>query len=151
MTIQLGQIALDFEQHSSCAPIKLHIWEAPRASSSAIPKDLTPVCTTELIAVAHLTLEWGRWNVRPLGLSVNSIENHAGWEEEVPETQEQAVNFPVIAHKDRAVRSQYGMVHLASDPSLTVRSVFIIDDNKKVQLILTYPPPMGRRFEIQLQ
>jgi alkyl hydroperoxide reductase subunit AhpC len=145
MTIQLGQIAPDFEQDSSRGPIKLHDYlGASWGILFSHPKDFTPVCTTELAAVARLAPEWEKRNVKPVGLSVDSTENHAGWEKDILETQGQSLNFPVIADKDRAVANLYGMVHPESDPSLTVRSVFIIDPNKKVRLILTYPPATGR-------
>jgi len=147
MTIQLGQIAPDFAQDSSRGTIKLHDY---LGSSWGIlfshPKDFTPVCTTELAAVARLAPEWEKRNVKPVGLSVDSTENHADWEQDILETQGQSLNFPVIADKDRTVANLYGMVHPESDPSLTVRSVFIIDPNKKVRLILTYPPATGRNF-----
>jgi thioredoxin-dependent peroxiredoxin len=147
MTIQLGQIAPDFEQDSSRGVIGLHAY---LGNSWGIlfshPKDFTPVCTTELAAVARLAPEWEKRNVKPVGLSVDSTEHHADWAKDILETQGQAVNFPIIADKDRKVADLYGMVHPDSDPSLTVRSVFIIDPNKKVRLILTYPPATGRNF-----
>ncbi|WP_284947663.1 peroxiredoxin [Acidisoma cladoniae] len=147
MTIQLGQIAPDFEQDSSRGPIKLHDYlGAYWGILFSHPKDFTPVCTTELAAVARLAPEWDKRQVKPVGLSVDSTENHAAWETDILETQGQALNFPVIADKDRTVAHLYGMVHPESDPSLTVRSVFIIDPNKKVRLILTYPPATGRNF-----
>jgi alkyl hydroperoxide reductase subunit AhpC len=147
MTIQLGQIAPDFEQDSSRGPIKLHDYlGASWGILFSHPKDFTPVCTTELAAVARLAAEWDKRQVKPVGLSVDSTENHAAWETDILETQGQALNFPVIADKDRTVANLYGMVHPESDPSLTVRSVFIIDPDKKVRLILTYPPATGRNF-----
>jgi alkyl hydroperoxide reductase subunit AhpC len=147
MTIQLGQIAPDFEQDSSIGPIHLHEY---LGNSWGIlfshPKDFTPVCTTELAAVARLTPEWEKRNVKPIGLSVDSTENHSGWARDIEETQGQTVNFPIIADKDRKVSTLYGMIHPEADPSVTVRSVFIIDPNKKVRLSLTYPPSTGRNF-----
>ena len=110
------------------------------------PKDFTPVCTTELAAVARLCPEWEKRHVKPIGLSVDSTENHAGWARDIEETQGQALNFPVIADRDRRVSNLYGMIHPEADASVTVRSVFIIDPNKKVRLILTYPPSTGRNF-----
>ncbi|OYV37229.1 MAG: peroxidase [Rhodospirillales bacterium 20-64-7] len=147
MTIQLGQLAPDFEQDSSQGNIKFYDY---LGSSWGIlfshPKDYTPVCTTELAEVARLMPEWTKRNVKPLGLSVDTGENHAGWAADIVETQGQALNFPVLADHDRKVSNLYGMVHPEADPSVTVRSVFVIDPNKKVRLILTYPPSTGRNF-----
>jgi alkyl hydroperoxide reductase subunit AhpC len=147
MTVTLGQIAPDFEQDSSIGPLSLHAY---LGNSWGIlfshPKDFTPVCTTELAAVARLAPEWEKRNVKPIGLSVDSTENHEKWAADILETQGTAPNFPVIADKDRTVSNLYGMVHPESDPSVTVRSVFIIDPNKKVRLTLTYPPSTGRNF-----
>jgi alkyl hydroperoxide reductase subunit AhpC len=147
MTIQLGQLAPDFEQDSSQGKIKFYDY---LGSSWGIlfshPKDYTPVCTTELAEVARLMPEWKKRNVKPLGLSVDTGENHAGWAADIVETQGQALNFPVLADHDRKVSDLYGMVHPDADPSVTVRSVLVIDPNKKVRLILTYPPSTGRNF-----
>ena len=148
MTIQLGQIAPDFEQDSSAGRIKFHEW---LGTSWGIlfshPKDYTPVCTTELAEVARLKPEWDKRNVKPIGLSVDSTANHAGWAEDIKETQGQELNFPVLADADRSVSNLYGMMHPEADPNVTVRSVFVIDANKKVRLTLTYPPSTGRNFD----
>jgi alkyl hydroperoxide reductase subunit AhpC len=147
MTVTLGQIAPDFEQDSSIGPLSLHAYLGTSwGVLFSHPKDFTPVCTTELAAVARLAPEWEKRNVKPIGLSVDSTENHEKWASDIEETQGTAPNFPVIADKDRKVSNLYGMVHPDSDPSLTVRSVFIIDPNKKVRLTLTYPPSTGRNF-----
>jgi alkyl hydroperoxide reductase subunit AhpC len=147
MTIQLGQIAPDFEQDSSQGTIALHAY---LGNSWGIlfshPKDFTPVCTTELAAVQRLAPEWEKRNVKPLGLSVDTTDNHAAWAGDIAETQGQTITFPVIADQDRRVSNLYGMIHPEADPSVTVRSVFIIDPNKKVRLMLTYPPSTGRNF-----
>jgi alkyl hydroperoxide reductase subunit AhpC len=147
MTIQLGQIAPDFRQDSSIGPISLHDYLGTSwGVLFSHPRDFTPVCTTELAAVSRLKPEWEKRNVKPIGLSVDSTENHGAWARDIEETQGQALNFPVIADKDRTVSNLYGMVHPDADPSVTVRSVFIIDPNKKVRLTLTYPPSTGRNF-----
>ena len=147
MTIQLGQIAPDFEQDSTAGPIRFHEW---LGSSWGIlfshPKDYTPVCTTELAEVARLKPEWTKRNVKVIGLSVDPTDSHKGWEKDIEETQGQALNFPVLADPDRKVASLYGMVHPLADPTLTVRSVFVIDPNKKVRLMMIYPPSTGRNF-----
>jgi alkyl hydroperoxide reductase subunit AhpC len=147
MSIQLGQIAPDFEQDSSEGRIKFHAWLGHSwGILFSHPKDYTPVCTTELAEVARLKPEWDKRNVKVIGLSVDSSERHVGWAADILETQGQAVNFPVLADADRTVSNLYGMVHPLADPSITVRSVFIIDPNKKVRLIMTYPPSTGRNF-----
>ncbi|HTW29833.1 MAG TPA: peroxiredoxin [Acetobacteraceae bacterium] len=147
MSIQLGQIAPDFEQDSTAGRIRFHDW---LGSSWGVlfshPKDYTPVCTTELAEVARLQPEWAKRNVKPIGLSVDPADSHKGWERDIEETQGQALNFPVLADADRSVSGLYGMVHPQADPTITVRSVFIIDANKKVRLVLTYPPSTGRNF-----
>jgi len=148
MSIQLGQIAPDFEQDSSAGKISFHDY---LGSSWGIlfshPKDFTPVCTTELAEVARLAPEWKKRNVKPVGLSVDTGERHEDWAADIAETQGQTLNFPVLADHDRKVSNLYGMVHPEADPSVTVRSVFVIDPNKKVRLILTYPPSTGRNFD----
>lgn len=111
------------------------------------PKDYTPVCTTELAEVARLTPEWDKRNVKPLGLSVDPVDSHKGWEKDIEETQGQTLNYPVLADPERKVANLYDMVHPEADPSVTVRSVFIIDPNKKVRLVITYPPSTGRNFD----
>jgi thioredoxin-dependent peroxiredoxin len=147
MTIQLGQIAPDFTQVSTAGKINFHDW---LGSSWGVlfshPRDYTPVCTTELAEAARLKPEFDKRNVKIIGLSVDPVDAHAGWEKDIEETQGQAVNFPMLADADRLVSNLYGMVHPAADPSITVRSVFVIDPNKKVRLTLTYPPSTGRNF-----
>ncbi len=147
MTIQLGQIAPDFEQDSTEGKLSFHAWLGQSwGILFSHPKDYTPVCTTELAEAARLKPEWDKRNVKVIGLSVDSGERHVGWAADIVETQGQAVNFPVLADPDRKVSNLYGMVHPEADPSITVRSVFIIDPNKKVRLIMTYPPSTGRNF-----
>lgn len=147
MSLQLGQTAPDFEQQSTQGPIRFHEW---LGSSWGIlfshPKDFTPVCTTELGEVARLKPEWDKRGVKPLGLSVDPVESHHGWEADIAETQGHAVNFPMLADADKKVSVLYGMIHPEADPTLTVRSVYVIDARKKVRLILTYPPSTGRNF-----
>jgi alkyl hydroperoxide reductase subunit AhpC len=147
MAVQLGQTAPDFTQDSSQGPIRFHDWLGPSwGVLFSHPRDYTPVCTTELAEVARLKPEWDARGVKVIGLSVDSSERHKGWEADIEETQGQAVNFPVLADADKKVSDLYGMVHPQADPSITVRSVFVIDPNKKVRLTLTYPPSTGRNF-----
>jgi alkyl hydroperoxide reductase subunit AhpC len=148
MAIQLGQIAPDFEQDSTEGKIHFHAW---LGSSWGVlfshPKDFTPVCTTELGEVARLKPEWEKRGVKVIGLSVDPAGRHADWAADIEETQGHALNFPLLADADRTVSTLYGMVHPEADPAVTVRSVFVIDPNKKVRLTLTYPPSAGRNFE----
>jgi thioredoxin-dependent peroxiredoxin len=148
MAVQLGQVAPDFTQDSTEGKISFHEW---LGNSWGVlfshPKDYTPVCTTELAEVTRLKPEWQKRHVKPIGLSVDPGADHAGWAKDIEETQDQELNFPVIADTDRKVSDLYGMVHPDADPSITVRTVFIVDPNKKVWLMLTYPPSTGRNFD----
>ena len=148
MSIQLGQIAPDFEQVSTQGTIKFHEWlDNSWGVLFSHPKDYTPVCTTELAEVARLKPEWDKRNAKPIGLSVDPADSHKGWEDDIRETQGQTLNFPLLADADRKVSHLYGMIHPEADPTVTVRSVFIIDPNKKIRLIITYPPSTGRNFD----
>ncbi|AJR26872.1 MULTISPECIES: peroxiredoxin [unclassified Sphingobium] len=147
MTIHLGQIAPDFEQDSTHGRIRFHEWLGSHwAVLFSHPKNFTPVCTTELGEVARLRPEWDKRNVKPIGLSVDPVEAHRKWEEDIHDTQGVALDFPMIADPDARVSRLYDMIHPESDPAVTVRSVFVIDPSKKVRLILTYPPSTGRNF-----
>jgi alkyl hydroperoxide reductase subunit AhpC len=148
MAISLGQTAPDFTQESSRGVIEFHKWLGDSwGILFSHPKDYTPVCTTELAEAARLMPEWEKRNVKVIGLSVDSGENHAGWEKDIEETQGQSLKFPVLADQDRKVSELYGMVHPDCDPTITVRTVFVIDPNKKVRLTMTYPPSAGRNFD----
>jgi alkyl hydroperoxide reductase subunit AhpC len=148
MSLQLGQIAPDFEQDSTEGRIRFHDW---LGSSWGIlfshPKDFTPVCTTELGEVARLKPEWDKRGVKPIALSVDPLASHNSWVGDITETQGQAVNYPILADADAKVANLYGMIHPESDPTLTVRAVYVVDANKKIRLILTYPPSAGRNFQ----
>jgi alkyl hydroperoxide reductase subunit AhpC len=147
MTIQLGQIAPDFEADSTQGHIRFHEWLGDSwGLFFSHPKDFTPVCTTELGEVARLRPEWDKRNVKPIGLSVDPVESHNKWDQDIAETQGHAVDFPMIADPDGRVAQLYDMIHPDTDPAITVRSVFVIDPNKKVRLSLTYPPSTGRNF-----
>ena len=147
MTIQLGQIAPDFEADSTQGHIRFHQWLGDSwGLFFSHPKDFTPVCTTELGEVARLRPEWDKRNVKPIGLSVDPVESHNKWDQDIAETQGHAVDFPMIADPDGRVAQLYDMIHPDTDPTITVRSVFVIDPNKKVRLSLTYPPSTGRNF-----
>lgn len=147
MSLLLGQIAPDFEQKSTQGPISFHKW---LGNSWGVlfshPKDFTPVCTTELGEVARLKPEWDKRGVKTIGLSVDPVDAHNGWDKDIEETQGHKLNFPMIADDDKKVSTLYEMIHPDSDPTYTVRAVYVIDPNKKIRLILTYPPSAGRNF-----
>ena len=148
MTIQLGQIAPDFTAETTTGPLRFHEWLGDGwGVLFSHPKDFTPVCTTELGAVARLAPEWARRNTRVIGLSVDPLDRHHEWAADIAETQGATVNFPMISDPDRTISNLYGMVHPEADPTVTVRTVYVIDPNKKVRLTLTYPPSAGRNFD----
>ncbi len=147
MSIQLGQIAPDFEQDSTQGRICFHEWLGNDwGLLFSHPKDYTPVCTTELGEVARIKPELDRRHVKPIGLSVDTAERHEGWNRDIHETQGQIVNFPMLIDADHKVSDLYGMIHPAADPALTVRTVYIIDPDKRVRLMMTYAPSTGRNF-----
>ena len=111
------------------------------------PKDYTPVCTTELGMAARMKPEFDKRNVKIIGLSVDPLGSHEGWSKDIEETQGTAVNFPMIADADKTVSNLYDMIHPNASDTFTVRSVFIIDPQKKVRLTLTYPASAGRNFD----
>jgi thioredoxin-dependent peroxiredoxin len=148
LAIKLGQIAPDFNQGSPAGKIWFHEW---LGNSWGVllsrPKDYTPVCTTELAEIARFKPESDRRHVKPIGLSLDPADSHAGWERDIQETQGQALNFPVLADADRKLSDLYGMLHPRADPTITVRTVFVIDPSKRVRLMLTYPPSNGWNFD----
>ncbi len=147
MTLQLGQIVPDFEAQTTIGNIHFHEWLGDSwGVLFSHPKDYTPVCTTELGEAARLKPEFDRRNVKIIGLSVDTLDRHSGWEADIEETQGHSVNFPMIADTDRKVSELYGMIHPLADPSVTVRTVYVIDPAKKLRLSLTYPPSTGRNF-----
>lgn len=111
------------------------------------PADYTPVCTTELGTVAKLKDEFAKRNTKVLALSVDGVENHKGWISDINETQSTTVNFPIIGDEDRKVSELYDMIHPNSSENFTVRSVFVIGNDKKVKLIISYPASTGRNFD----
>ncbi len=111
------------------------------------PKDFTPVCTTELGAVAHLKPEFDKRGVKVIGLSVDQSDAHEKWSADIEETQGARVNFPLIADHDKKVADLYDMIHPNASDTATVRSVFVVGPDKKIKLSLTYPASTGRNFE----
>jgi thioredoxin-dependent peroxiredoxin len=147
MTIRLGDIAPDFEQDSSEGRIRFHEW---LGNSWGVlfshPADFTPVCTTELGFTAKLQDDFAQRGVKVIALSVDPVDSHHKWIEDINETQSTRVQFPIIADADRKVSGLYDLIHPNANDTLTVRSLFIIDPNKKVRLIITYPASTGRNF-----
>ncbi|AUX39006.1 peroxidase [Sorangium cellulosum] len=148
MSLQLGSIAPDFEQASTEGTIRFHEW----AGDSWVilfshPKDFTPVCTTELGAVAKLKPEFDKRGVKPIALSVDDVDSHKRWTADIEDTQRTKLNYPILADVDRKVSNLYGMIHPQANDTLTVRSVFILDPSKKIRATLTYPASAGRNFD----
>ena len=146
--IQIGDVAPDFTQDSTQGPIHFHEW----AGSSWVvlfshPADYTPVCTTELGAVSKIKPELDKRHVKAIAVSVDDVASHKKWTSDIEETQSTKLNFPILADKDRKVANLYGMIHPEANDTLTVRSVFIIDPNKKLRASFTYPASTGRNFD----
>lgn len=148
MGLQLGDTAPDFSAESTAGLIRFHEWAGKGwVILFSHPKDFTPVCTTELGYVARLKPEFDKRNVKVVGLSVDSIQSHQRWSEDIQETQGYALNFPLIADLERNVARLYGMIHPQHDELYTVRTVFVIDPLKKIRLTITYPQTAGRNFD----
>jgi len=147
-TIRLGDEAPNFTAQSSEGEINFHNWLGDSwGILFSHPADYTPVCTTELGTVAKYKAEFDKRNVKVIALSVDGVDSHKGWIKDINETQKTTVNFPIIADEDSEVAHLYDMIHPNADNKLTVRSVFIIDDAKKVKLIIIYPASTGRNFD----
>jgi alkyl hydroperoxide reductase subunit AhpC len=150
-TLRLGDTAPDFTQDSTAGKISFHEW----AGDSWVvlfshPADFTPVCTTELGKTAALSGEFARRNVKPIAVSVDALESHGKWVNDINETQNTTVNFPILADADRKVAGLYDMIHpnaLSTGPTATVRSVFIIDPKKAIRTTFTSPASTGRNFD----
>lgn len=148
MSLKLGTIAPDFTQNSTIGALNLYEYLGDSwGILFSHPADFTPVCTTELGTVAKYLPEFKQRNVKVLALSVDSVHSHQEWVGDINSSQNTSVNYPIIADEDQTVAELYGMLHPESDTTLTVRSVFIIDPNKKVRLTLTYPASAGRNFD----
>ena len=148
MALRLGDTVPNFTQDSTDGEINFYDW----AGDSWVvlfshPADFTPVCTTELGMVAKLKPEFDKRNVKTLALSVDNVDSHKGWVGDIEETQGTALNYPILADPDKKVSDLYDMIHPNANNTLTVRSVFIIDPQKKLRLTFTYPASTGRNFE----
>jgi len=148
MSLRLGDIAPNFVQSSTAGEIDFYAYLGDSwGVLFSHPKDFTPVCTTELGQLSKLKSEFDRRNVKVIGLSVDGLSDHEKWSLDIEQTQGAALNFPLLADLDRKVSTLYDMIHPNANETFTVRSVFIIDPNKKVRLILTYPASTGRNFK----
>lgn len=147
MSLRLGDTAPDFTQDSTEGLLHFHQWLGTSwGVLFSHPADFTPVCTTELGLTAKLENEFKKRNVKVLALSVDPVDSHHAWIEDINDTQSTIVNFPIIADADKKVSELYDMIHPNANQTLTVRSLFIIDPEKKVRLIITYPASTGRNF-----
>jgi alkyl hydroperoxide reductase subunit AhpC len=148
MSLHIGDIAPDFEADTTKGHIKLHDW----ASDAWVfffshPADFTPVCTTEMGRTAQLAEEFAKRNVKPLGLSTDTVEEHKKWIEDVNDTQNTTLDFPIVADPDLTISKLYDMIHPGESATEAVRTVFIIDPQKKLRLTMTYPMSVGRNFD----
>lgn len=148
MSIRLGETAPDFKVDTTKGAISFHEW----AGDSWVfffshPADFTPVCTTEMGRTAQLAQEFAARNVKPLGLSTDSVDEHMKWIDDVNDTQSCDLQFPIVADEDHKIAQLYDMIHPGESETAAVRSVFIIDPAKKVRLTLTYPMAVGRNFD----
>jgi alkyl hydroperoxide reductase subunit AhpC len=157
MTLQIGAIAPDFEVETTQGCIRFHEWIGDAwCVLFSHPKDFTPVCTTELGYMASIKPEFDRRNVKIIGLSVDPVDNHARWAEDIHETQGYAPNYPMIGDSDLTVSKLYGMLPASTNgtsegrtpaDNQTVRNVFVIGPDKKIKLVLAYPMTTGRNFD----
>ena len=157
MSLQLGQVAPDFEAETTEGKLRFHDWIGNSwAVRFSHPKDFTPVCTTELGYMAKLKPEFDKRNTKIIGLSVDPVDKHAKWADDIRDTQGHAPNYPMIGDTDLAISKAYGMLPAATAGSFegrtaadnqTVRNVFVIGPDKKVKLIIAYPMTTGRNFD----
>jgi len=157
MSLQINDIAPDFEAETTAGKIRFHEWIGDSyAILFSHPKDFTPVCTTELGYMARIKPEFDKRNVKIIGLSVDAVDNHSKWANDIKETQGTAPNYPIIGDSDLKVAKLYGMLPASASgdaskrtpaDNLTVRNVFVIGPDKKIKLILVYPMTTGRNFD----
>ncbi|MBX7261845.1 MAG: peroxiredoxin, partial [Chitinophagales bacterium] len=146
--LRLGDIAPNFTAETTAGNIDFHNWMGDKwAVFFSHPADFTPVCTTELGYTSKLKSEFEKRNVKAIALSVDDLASHNGWIGDIEETQGVKQNFPIVADEKRTVAELYDMIHPNETNKFTVRSVFIIDNNKKIRTIITYPPSTGRNFD----
>lgn len=148
MSIKIGDIAPNFSAPTTNGSIDFHQWLGDSwAFFFSHPADFTPVCTTEMGRTAQLANDFSKRNVKPIGLSTDTVEEHKKWIIDVDNTQNTVLTFPIVADPDLTVAKLYEMIHPQESTTEAVRSVFIIDPNKKIRLTLTYPMNVGRNFD----
>jgi alkyl hydroperoxide reductase subunit AhpC len=148
MSLRLGDVAPDFTAETTEGTINFHEWLGTGwGVLFSHPADFTPVCTTELGAMSKLTPEFTKRNVKVAALSADPLDSHKKWVNDINETQNTIVNYPLIADPEFKVANLYGMVHPNVTDKFTVRSVFVIGPDKKVKLTITYPASTGRNFD----
>lgn len=148
MALRLGDIAPDFTAQTTQGQIQFHQWLGDKwGVLFSHPADFTPVCTTELGRVAKLKPEFEKRNTKVIALSVDPIQSHEAWVQDINETQKTTVNFPIIADPDFKVSKLYDAIHPEVSDKFTVRSVYIVGPDKKIKLIITYPASTGRNFD----
>lgn len=147
MAIRLGDVVPDFSAETTEGHIDFHAWKDGKwAVLFSHPRDFTPVCTTELGAVAKLKPEFDKRNTVVVGLSVDPIDSHARWAQDIKDVTGQTLNFPLIGDPDKSIANAYDMIHPNASDTATVRSVFVIGPDNKLKLTLTYPASTGRNF-----
>jgi alkyl hydroperoxide reductase subunit AhpC len=147
MSLRLGDIAPNFKAQTTAGEIDFYEYLGDGwGVLFSHPADYTPVCTTELGKTALLQEEFTKRNVKVLALSVDALERHTGWVNDINETQNVTVGFPIIADQDKSIANAYGMIHPNASETFTVRSLFVIGPDKKVKLMITYPASTGRNF-----
>jgi len=148
MTLLLGDIVPDFTAETTTGPISFHDWIGDDwAFLFSHPADFTPVCTTEMGRTSQLSAEFTKRGVKPIGLSTDTVEEHLKWIEDVNDTQNTTMRFPIVADADLKTAKLYEMIHPSQSETAAVRSVFIIDSDKKLRLTMTYPMSVGRNFD----
>jgi thioredoxin-dependent peroxiredoxin len=148
MALQIGDTAPDFSANTTQGSIQFHDWLGKSwGVLFSHPKDFTPVCTTELGYTEKLRPEFQKRNVKVIGLSVDAVGDHERWADDIEATQGARPRFPLIGDADKSVATLYGMLHPKASNTLTVRSVFIIDPNKVIRAMITYPASTGRNFD----
>lgn len=152
VAVRIGEVAPDFEQDTTNGSIRFHEWmNRSWCILFSQPMDFTSTSTMELSAAARLRPQWVRCGIKVVALSVDSPDGHARWEKAIAEAEGLALNFPVIADTDRSVSELYGMVPPDNDPSELVRRVHVIDPDKRIRLVRTYPPATAYNFETILR
>ena len=148
MSLRIGDTAPNFTVDTTAGEINFHDWIGDNwVFFFSHPADFTPVCTTEMGRTAQLASEFEKRNTKPLGLSTDDLKEHFEWIKDVDDTQHTVLKFPIIADPDRKIAQLYDMIHPSESDTAAVRSVFIIDPNKKIRLTMTYPMNVGRNFD----